>query len=176
MYVAKHFISSRGKEISLVVKVGTLILCMLFAFEGLAQDKSKKKGPSKKAASEAKNSSNDKAELSKLLTRVDNLWIGEASEAKMTMKVKKKEYNRELGLKYWVKGRDKTLVLITDPTKERGTATLKINGEMHNYLPNTGATLRLARPYVAEAGWAHILTTTISFVLLALIAIMKAGS
>lgn len=142
------FTSNSRKNWSALLSV---LLCLGLASSGFsAGSKKKKKEVTRKSQTSSskthkvQQSGNDQAELSKLLTRVDNLWVGDSSEAKMTMKVKKKEYERELGLKYWVKGRDKTLILITDPPKESGTATLKINDEMYNYLPKTGSTTKVS--------------------------------
>jgi hypothetical protein len=89
-------------------------------------------------------STDDAAELAKTLNAVDKLWVGEASEAVLAMEVKTVNYTRNLDLKYWVKGKKNTLVLITGPKKEKGTATLKIVDDMYNYLPKTASTIKVS--------------------------------
>lgn len=73
----------------------------------------------------------------KILRHIDDLWHGNSSFAGVTMQVKTAHYTRTLRLKAWSKGKEKTLVRIESPLKEKGTATLKSGKNMYSYLPRT---------------------------------------
>lgn len=81
--------------------------------------------------------------LKKLLDDIDNLWRGRSSEAVLTMKVKTENYTRTMKMRGWSKGKEKTLVRILAPLKEKGTATLKSGNNVYTYLPKTDRTMRL---------------------------------
>lgn len=78
-----------------------------------------------------------------LLDRVDDVWRGEASHARLSMKVKTAHYERSMAMEAWSKGKDHTLVRIEAPLKERGSATLKAGDTVYTYLPKTDRTIRL---------------------------------
>lgn len=78
-----------------------------------------------------------------LLTKVDDLWRGQASHTVMTMRVKTVHYERTLKLEAWTQGKYKTLVDILAPAKDAGTITLKNNESIYTYLPRTDRTIKL---------------------------------
>ena len=81
--------------------------------------------------------------INTLLAEIDDLWRGNSSEATISMKVKTRNYTREMKMKAWAKGKEKTLVRIQAPIKEKGTATLKSGNTIYTYLPKTDRTIRL---------------------------------
>jgi outer membrane lipoprotein-sorting protein len=83
-------------------------------------------------------------ELNETLEAMDRLWFGQNSTASISMKVKTTNYERELRLTYWVEGKDKTLLRIDAPAKEKGTATLKLGQDIYNYLPKIGRTVKVS--------------------------------
>jgi len=70
-----------------------------------------------------------------LIRHIDALWRGETSQANMTMTVKTRRYERSMTLEAWSRGKDYSLVVIREPVKDRGIATLKVKGNIWNYLP-----------------------------------------
>lgn len=80
---------------------------------------------------------------SKILEEVDDLWRSTSSSATVTMQVKTKHYTRTVTMESWSKGREKSLVRILSPKKEKGTATLKFGNNIYTYLPKTDRTIRL---------------------------------
>ena len=68
---------------------------------------------------------------------------GESSHGILTMQVKTANYTRTIKMEGWSKGKDKSLVKIISPLKERGTATLKSGNNIYTYLPKTDRTIRL---------------------------------
>ena len=78
-----------------------------------------------------------------LLDNTDDQFRGEASKALMTMHVKAERWERQLSIQVWTKGEDKSLMVITAPAKEAGTATLKVDKNIWNYLPKIDRTMKV---------------------------------
>ena len=78
-----------------------------------------------------------------ILRKVDDMWRGTSSYGILTMQVKTVHYTRNMRLEGWSKGKEKTLMRILSPLKEKGTATLKSGNSIYSYLPRTDRTIRL---------------------------------
>jgi hypothetical protein len=78
-----------------------------------------------------------------ILREVDDMWRGASSHTILTMQVKTSRYTRNIRLEGWSKGKEKTLVRILTPLKEKGTTTLKSGSNIYSYLPRTDRTIRL---------------------------------
>ena len=74
-------------------------------------------------------------EIDELIRHIDELWRGNTSHATMTMSVKTQRYQRSMTMEAWSRGKDYSLVLIREPIKDRGIATLKVVENIWNYLP-----------------------------------------
>ena len=74
-------------------------------------------------------------EADELIRHIDSLWRGETSQTTMTMTVKTRRYERAMTMEGWSRGKDYSLVVIRDPVKDRGIATLKVEDNIWNYLP-----------------------------------------
>jgi outer membrane lipoprotein-sorting protein len=79
----------------------------------------------------------------RLLEKADDMMRGESSEGRMSMHVKTSRWDRTLSMNVWSQGTDKSLVIITDPPKERGMATLKVDKNIWNYLPKVDRTIKV---------------------------------
>lgn len=79
-----------------------------------------------------------------LLDRIDDLHRGGSSHGLMQMKVQTAHWTRSMAMESWSLGEDYSLVRILEPKKERGTATLKAQGDLFTYLPKTGRTVKIA--------------------------------
>ena len=77
-----------------------------------------------------------------ILRRVDDIWRGTSSHSILSMEVKTAHYTRNMEMEGWSKGKDKTLIRILSPLKEKGTATLKSGNNIYTYLPQTDRTIR----------------------------------
>ncbi|MDX8383010.1 MAG: outer membrane lipoprotein-sorting protein [Ghiorsea sp.] len=86
------------------------------------------------------------AELSAhdILRSVDDLWRGQSSYTRATLKVKTEHYSRSMTMESWSKGKEKTLTRILTPLREKGTITLKSGKHIYTYLPKTDRTIRLS--------------------------------
>ena len=74
-------------------------------------------------------------EVSDLIRYIDRLWRGETSQATMSMTVKTRRYQRTMTMEAWSRGKEYSLVVIREPIKDRGIATLKVEENIWNYLP-----------------------------------------
>lgn len=79
----------------------------------------------------------------KILKKVDDMWRGRSSHGILSMQVKTANYTRSMRMEAWSKGKEKTLVRILYPLKEKGAATLKSGLDIYSYLPQTDRTIRL---------------------------------
>ena len=86
---------------------------------------------------------NNTERAKKILREIDDLWRGDSSYGRFTMRVKTEHYTRTLQMEGWTKGTEKTLMRILKPLKEKGTATLKSDDTIYSYLPRTDRTIRL---------------------------------
>lgn len=78
-----------------------------------------------------------------ILRQIDDMWRGDSSHTLMSMEVKTVHYTRKMTMEAWSKGKEKTLVRILKPLKEKGTASLKSGTSIYSYLPKTNRTVRL---------------------------------
>jgi hypothetical protein len=78
-----------------------------------------------------------------IIDRVDRIMRGESSRGIATMEVVTENWERNMTMEVWSLGTDYSLILITAPKKEEGTATLKANEEIWNYLPRVDRTIKI---------------------------------
>ncbi|MFV2060972.1 MAG: outer membrane lipoprotein-sorting protein [Gammaproteobacteria bacterium] len=92
---------------------------------------------------QAAQNNNETTRVKKILRKVDDLWRGSSSHAINVMTVKTKHYTRTLRMESWSKGKEKSLIRILSPLKEKGVMTLKSGNSIYNYLPKTDRKIRL---------------------------------
>lgn len=68
---------------------------------------------------------------------------GTSFAATIEMHVQKPDIDRTLVMKVFTKGRDKALVKIKSPAKDRGTANLRIGMDLWQYVPNVEKVIRI---------------------------------
>ena len=78
-----------------------------------------------------------------ILREIDDLYRSTSSFSYLTMQVQTKHYTRTVRMEGWSKGKEKSLVRILYPLKEKGTTTLKSGSNIYTYLPKTDRTIRL---------------------------------
>lgn len=78
-----------------------------------------------------------------LLRSLDDLYRGRSSVATMRVHVQTEQYERTLRLTTWSEGEERTLLRIEAPAQEEGVATLLVDGDLYNYLPNVDRTMRV---------------------------------
>lgn len=78
-----------------------------------------------------------------VLEKIDDLWRADSSRSTVSMKVVTAHYTRNVRMENWTLGKEKSLVRIISPRKEKGTSTLKSGNAIYTYLPKTDRTIRL---------------------------------
>jgi outer membrane lipoprotein-sorting protein len=78
-----------------------------------------------------------------LLNATDDVQRGTSSAAVLLMEVKTARYERKVTLRTWSKGKDKSLIVIEAPAKDKGIATLKVGDNIWNYLPKIDRTMKV---------------------------------
>jgi hypothetical protein len=87
-----------------------------------------------------------------IVDRVDRLWRGVSSRARVRMEVVTAHWRRTLDLAVESLGTDYALVRVTAPAKDAGTATLKVGNEVWNYLPRVDRTIKIP-PSLMMGSW-----------------------
>ena len=78
-----------------------------------------------------------------IIDRVDELYRGESSHGTSTMEVVTENWTRQMTMELWSLGNDYSLVRIQAPAREAGTATLKADRDIYNYLPKVDRTIKI---------------------------------
>lgn len=81
--------------------------------------------------------------LVELLDATDDINRGASSIAVVEMQVKTSRYERTMRMKAWSEGTEKTLIIIEEPAKDAGIATLKVDDNIWNYLPKADRTMKV---------------------------------
>jgi outer membrane lipoprotein-sorting protein len=89
---------------------------------------------------------------SELTQDLDQLYRGDNSYSEMSMHIVTEHWERTLTMEIWSQGRDKTFIKVLSPARQAGSATLRIDSEMWNYLPNTNSTVRIP-PSMMTGSW-----------------------
>lgn len=87
-----------------------------------------------------------------VVREMDQKMRGESSYAEMTMTIVRPRYTREISMKSWALGNDYSLILITAPARDEGTAYLKRNTEIWNYVPTIDRTIKMP-PSMMSQSW-----------------------
>jgi outer membrane lipoprotein-sorting protein len=91
-------------------------------------------------------------DLRQLIRTVEEQYQGKSSLAEVEMTVKTGHWERHLSMRSWSLGRERFLVRILAPAKEKGVATLKVEREVWNYLPKVDRVIRIP-PSMMGGAW-----------------------
>jgi len=84
-----------------------------------------------------------KPTVEELLDATDDIQRGESSTAVMSMAVKTDRYERSMKMRALSKGEEKSLIVILEPAKDAGIATLKVDDNLWNYMPKVDRTMKV---------------------------------
>ena len=87
-----------------------------------------------------------------ILDKVADLMRGDSSTGKMEMIVQTAHWKRTLTVQFWSEGKDRSLLRILSPKKERGMSTLRAGSDIWNYLPKVNRVIRVPSAMMA-ASW-----------------------
>lgn len=87
-----------------------------------------------------------------IIDRVDRIMRGESSHGVATMEVVTENWERSMTMEVWSLGTEYSLIRITAPNKEAGTATLKAGDDIWNYLPRVDRSIKIP-PSLMMGAW-----------------------
>ncbi|MCY4574947.1 MAG: outer membrane lipoprotein-sorting protein [Gemmatimonadetes bacterium] len=87
-----------------------------------------------------------------IIDEVDRLMRGESSTGRMRMEIDTENWSRTLEMRVWSLGTEYSLIRVESPAREAGSATLKVENEVWNYLPKADRTMKLP-PSMMLGAW-----------------------
>ena len=87
-----------------------------------------------------------------IIDQVDRLMRGESSAGRMRMEIDTENWSRTLEMRIWSLGTERSLVRVESPAREAGSATLKVDNEVWNYLPRADRTIKIP-PSMMLGAW-----------------------
>jgi outer membrane lipoprotein-sorting protein len=91
-------------------------------------------------------------DVDRLLKRMDELYESSGTRSQIEISIVKPRKTRTLRVRAWTKGEDKALMIIDAPARDAGTATLKVENNLWNYLPKISRTIRVP-PSMMMGSW-----------------------
>lgn len=85
----------------------------------------------------------DVPDADSLLRSYDDLYNSSGTSARVEISIVTSKKTRTLALRFWAKGEDKALMVVDAPPRDAGTATLKVDKNLWNYLPKISRTIRV---------------------------------
>ncbi|MSO31139.1 MAG: outer membrane lipoprotein-sorting protein [Acidobacteria bacterium] len=82
-------------------------------------------------------------DVEQFLQHLDDLYRSKSSIARIQIDVAGSRGTRSMRVKAWTRGEEQVLVLIEAPPREAGTATLRVDNNLWNYLPKIARTIRV---------------------------------
>ena len=79
----------------------------------------------------------------RLLRSYDDLYDSTGTTARVEISIVTPKKTRTLEMRFWAKGDDRALMVIDAPPRDAGTATLKVDRNLWNYLPKISRTIRV---------------------------------
>ncbi len=78
-----------------------------------------------------------------IIKKADDKMQGNSNRSEMKMTIIRPTWQREVQMKAWSLGRDYSLILITAPARDKGTAFLKRKNELWNWQPSIDRVIKL---------------------------------
>ncbi|SMO45836.1 outer membrane lipoprotein-sorting protein [Gracilimonas mengyeensis] len=91
-------------------------------------------------------------DATEIIKKMDDKMRGETLEAEITMTIVRPSWERSISMKSWSKGTEFSLILITAPARDEGTAYLKRGNEIWNWVPSVGRTIKMP-PSMMMQSW-----------------------
>ena len=89
---------------------------------------------------------------SEIIKKAEDKMRSGTAYAEMTITTVRPKWSREMQMKFWAKGSDFSIVLVTAPAKEKGTVFLKRYKQAWNWMPSIERTIKLP-PSMMGQSW-----------------------
>ena len=93
-----------------------------------------------------------KLDIDAVVKHFEDLYRSDSSISEAELTVTKPRRKRTMGMKVWTSGEEKALIVIQSPAREKGSATLKVDKNLWNYMPRIKRTIRIP-PSMMLASW-----------------------
>ncbi|MBT4817599.1 MAG: outer membrane lipoprotein-sorting protein, partial [Lentisphaerae bacterium] len=97
-------------------------------------------------------SSDGSLDLDAVVKHFEDLYRAGSSIASAELTISRPRRSRSLRMNVRTQGEDRALILIQAPPREKGTATLKVDDNLWNYLPRIRRTIRIP-PSMMLSSW-----------------------
>jgi outer membrane lipoprotein-sorting protein len=87
-----------------------------------------------------------------IVEKSDQQMRGKSGYTEMTMNIVRPDWSRSMSMKSWSKGLNLSLVLVTAPAKDKGSASLKRKNEMWSWIPSIEKVIKIA-PSMLGQSW-----------------------
>src|SRR5690554_5316657 len=78
-------------------------------------------------------------------------WRGSSSYSEMTMIIHRPDWERRMSVRAWTKGEDLSLVRVTAPARDAGSATLLNDNNMWTFAPNINRVIKVPSSMMAQS-------------------------
>ncbi|MEO1713416.1 MAG: outer membrane lipoprotein-sorting protein [Bacteroidota bacterium] len=87
-----------------------------------------------------------------IIRKADEKLKGRTNTSTLKMTIVRPSWQREMVMKSWAKGDEYSLILVTSPARDKGTAFLKREQEMWNWQPTIDRTIKMP-PSMMSQSW-----------------------
>lgn len=91
-------------------------------------------------------------DATEIIRKMDQKMRGETQKSEVTMTIVRPNWSREVSMKSWSRGTEYSMILITAPARDEGTAFLKRGNEIWNWVPSVGRTIKMP-PSMMSQSW-----------------------
>lgn len=86
-----------------------------------------------------------------ILQAAMDAWRGNSSYSEMTMSIHRPDWQREVSMRGWTRGDKDSLVRVTAPKKDVGTATLTLDNSMWTYSPKVNRVIKVPSSMMSQS-------------------------
>ena len=97
-------------------------------------------------------SQDERPTADELVTRMEDLYDSSGTVAEVEVEIIEPDKTRTMKLRMWSRGEDEALAVVLEPSRDEGTATLRIGRDIWNYLPKISRTIRVP-PSMMMGSW-----------------------
>ena len=91
-------------------------------------------------------------DATEIIRKADEKARGKTSIASITIQIIRPNWTREMKVKGWTKGNDLSMILVTEPVKDKGVVYLKRKKEVWNWIPSIERNIKLP-PSMMSQSW-----------------------
>ena len=91
-------------------------------------------------------------DATEIIRKADEKARGKTSIASITIQIIRPNWTREMKVKGWTKSNDLSIILVTEPVKDKGVVYLKRKKEVWNWIPSIERNIKLP-PSMMSQSW-----------------------